>query len=129
MFTNLYSTSKTLRFSLIPQGDTLNNIEKAGILAEDERLAEDFKKVKKIANDWLKNFINESLAGVSLSLENLLIYEEKYNLFPRNEKDEEEFDDIKTKLRKEVVFYLAKNPKFKLLGSADFIRKEINVGK
>ena len=125
MFTNLYSTSKTLRFELIPESDTLNNIEKAGILTEDEKLAEDFKKVKKIADAWLKNFINESLTGVSLSLENLLIYEEKYNIFPRNEKDEEEFNDIKAKLRKEIVSYLAKNPKFKLLGSADLIRKEL----
>lgn len=123
--TNLYPVSKTLRFSLIPQNETLHNIEKAGILTEDEKLAEDFKKVKKIADDWLKNFINESLTGASLNLEDLLIFEEKYNLFPRNEKDEEEFINIKTKLRKEIVSYLTKNPKFKLLGTADLIRKEL----
>ena len=124
-FTNLYSNSKTLRFGLIPEGDTLSNIEKTGILAEDERLAEDFKKVKKIADEWLKAFINESLAGRSLNLEDLLIFEEKYNIFPRDEKDEEEFNDIKAKLRKEIVSYLAVNPKFKLLGSADLVRKEL----
>ncbi len=124
-FTNLYSNSKTLRFELIPEGDTLFNIEKAGILAEDEKLAEDFKKVKKIADNWLKTFINDSLTGVSINLEDLFLFEEKYSIFPRDEKNEEEFNDIKAKLRREIVSFFIRNPKYKLIASAELIRKEL----
>ena len=47
-FTNLYSLSKTLRFELIPQGNTLEMIERQGLLIKDETRAENYKKVKKL---------------------------------------------------------------------------------
>ena len=46
-FTRLYSLSKTLRFGLIPVGDTLKNVIESDILKEDEQRAEDYVKVKK----------------------------------------------------------------------------------
>ena len=39
-FTNCYSLSKTLRFELRPVGKTLEYIQNAGFLAEDEQRAE-----------------------------------------------------------------------------------------
>ena len=63
-FTNIYSLSKTLRFGLIPQGDTLRNIEVNGILADDADRAEEKKKVQKLADDYQKAFIERALAGI-----------------------------------------------------------------
>ena len=45
-FTNLYQLSKTLRFELIPQGQTLENIEKNGLLQQDEQRARITSKLK-----------------------------------------------------------------------------------
>lgn len=45
-FTNLYSVSKTLRFELIPQGETRAHLN--DLIAEDEQRAEDYKEVKKV---------------------------------------------------------------------------------
>ena len=47
-FTGLYSLSKTLRFELIPIGKTLENIEKKGIIVQDEKRACEYEKVKGI---------------------------------------------------------------------------------
>ena len=53
-FTNLYPLSKTLRFELIPKGETLHNIEKHGLLTEDINRANDYKEVKRIIDDYHK---------------------------------------------------------------------------
>jgi CRISPR-associated protein Cpf1 len=45
-FTGLYPISKTLRFELIPQGKTLEHIEKSDILKNDNQRADDYKEVK-----------------------------------------------------------------------------------
>lgn len=47
-FTNLFPLSKTLRFKLIPIGNTLKNIEASGILDEDRHRAESYVKVNEI---------------------------------------------------------------------------------
>lgn len=39
-FTNLYPLSKDLMFKLIPQGETLENIKKNGLLTCDEKRGE-----------------------------------------------------------------------------------------
>jgi hypothetical protein len=124
-FTNLYSTSKTLRFNLVPEGDTLKNIEKNGILKQDEQLAVDFKKAKKIADNWLKDFLNKSLEGATLNADNLTSFEESYNTFPRTDEEQKRFEELQKTLRKEITSCFQKNPKYKLLGSADLIKKEL----
>ena len=37
-FTNLYSLSKTLRFELVPQGKTLDNMKKNHVIDDDIRI-------------------------------------------------------------------------------------------
>lgn len=44
-FTNLYPLSKTLRFRLIPVGETLKHFIDSGILEEDQHRAESYVKV------------------------------------------------------------------------------------
>lgn len=50
-FTNLYPVSKTLRFELIPEGETLHYLEKNGVLENDEKRNEDYKKLKKLMDE------------------------------------------------------------------------------
>ena len=54
-FTNLYSLSKTLRFELKPIGNTLENM--AHVIEQDEHRAESYKLVKKIIDQYHRQFI------------------------------------------------------------------------
>ena len=60
-FVNQYSLSKTLQFSLIPQGETEENFAKK-VLEEDKQRAEDYKEVKKYIDRYHKVFIEEALS-------------------------------------------------------------------
>lgn len=60
-FENLYQVSKTLRFELRPIGKTLENIEKNGLLDQDEQRAESYKVVKKLIDFYHKHFIDSNL--------------------------------------------------------------------
>ena len=66
-FTNLYPVSKTLRFELIPEGETLHYLEKNGVLENDEKRNEDYKKLKKLMDEYYRAYIDEALANVHLS--------------------------------------------------------------
>lgn len=65
-FTGLYPVSKTLRFELVPQGKTLININKSGLLEDDEHRADSYKKVKKVIDEYHKSFIDNSLSCLIL---------------------------------------------------------------
>lgn len=66
-FTNIFQLSKTLRFELIPIGDTQKHIEENGILENDERRAEQYKQMKKIIDEYHKAFINRAMTGIKLT--------------------------------------------------------------
>jgi CRISPR-associated protein Cpf1 len=66
-FHQLYQLSKTLRFELKPQGKTLEHIQSSDILSNDEHRAESYKLVKKIIDEYHKDFIEKSLSKVNLS--------------------------------------------------------------
>lgn len=68
-FTNLYPLSKTLRFRLIPVGETLKHFIGSGILEEDQHRAESYVKVKAIIDDYHRTYIENSLSGFELPLE------------------------------------------------------------
>ena len=84
-FINKYQVSKTLRFELIPQGNTLENIKKNGILDEDEHRAESYKIVKEIIDRYHKAFIEDTLS--EFYLQGLDVY---YDYYTRIRKTEEE---------------------------------------
>ena len=99
-FTNRYSLSKTLRFELIPVGNTLNNIKNKGLLSKDNERAQNYKEVKKIIDRYHKYFIELALKEVRLTLLNR--YHEMYYQ-NKEERDEKDFKKLKDDLRKEVV--------------------------
>ena len=96
-FTNLYPISKTLRFELQPIGKTKENIEKNGILARDEKRAEDYQRVKNFIDDYHKQFIKDRLWNFELplysegNLDSLEEYQALYEMSKRNDVQEAEF--------------------------------------
>jgi CRISPR-associated protein Cpf1 len=107
-FTNLYSLSKTLRFELIPQGNTLEMIEQHGLLIKDETRAENYKKVKKIIDEYHKDFINKAIEGLVLDgLEDFILI---YNKALRSEDDKKQMALLQTSLRKQISERFSKHP-------------------
>jgi CRISPR-associated protein Cpf1 len=112
-FTNKYKLSKTLRFALEPQGATLSHIEANGILEEDQIRAEEAKKVKKLANDYHKAFIDRILD--SLSLHGIEAYE--FAFFDDSEKSDEILACYAKDLREQITAAFKNDPAFESLGS------------
>ncbi len=65
-FTHKYQVPKTLRFELIPQGKTLENLTKLGMVVEDKQRSENYKKLKPVIDRIYKGFIENSLARVNV---------------------------------------------------------------
>lgn len=101
-FTNLYPVSKTLRFELIPQGETRAHLN--DLIAEDEQRAEDYKEVKKYIDRYHKWFIDDCLSKVPNSPlgEEMILLLNKY-IEANNEKDGEGPDKVQDDLRKLIV--------------------------
>lgn len=100
-FINKYSLSKTLRFELIPQGKTLEHIEKKGLISEDVAMAEDYDKIKKIIDEYHKAFIDKALSNVHLSSVN--DYVEAYN---NAQREPDKLEKCAEASRKEIVSFL-----------------------
>lgn len=119
---NLYEVSKTLRFELVPQGKTKENIEKEGILKIDEYRNEIFKKVKKYCDEYHKYFIDFCLKEAKLK--ELNNYYKFFTKADKNLDDKKTFEEIQGILRKEIINYFKSNKDFEIL----FSKKLINFG-
>ncbi len=124
-FINEYPVSKTLRFELIPVGKTLEHIEADGVLDCDEKRAEDYKKVKKLLDEYYKNFIEISLANTVLDSDDLREYERLYNIKNKSDKEKRDFEKQHEKLRKQVVKGMKNHEKFNTLFKKEVIEKEL----
>ena len=120
-FTNLYSLSKTLRFELQPIGKTLDNINANGFLANDAHRAESYKKVKKLIDEYHKDFIESVLGDFKLNSEYLQLY---YELYSQATKDKQ-FKDIQDKLRKAIAGALKGDVRYKTIDKKELIRQDM----
>ncbi len=77
-FTNRYTVNRTLRFSLIPQGATLKNLELGKILESDKKRADAYSKAKQILDRMHKAYIEKTLTGFAFSEEELKQIAEAY---------------------------------------------------
>lgn len=103
-FTNKYQLSKTLRFELKPVGKTLEHIEAKGLLSEDEKRAESYKKMKKTIDGFHKYFIELAMSTVRLT--HLEAFQALFNApteFKKEEAFKKELEKVQDKLRKEIV--------------------------
>lgn len=130
-FTNLYPLSKTLRFRLIPVGETLKHFIESGILEEDQHRAESYVKVKAIIDDYHRAYIENSLLGFELPLESsgkLNSLEEYYmyhNIHSKTEEIQNLLSKVRTNLRKQIVVQLTKNETFKRIDKKELIQNDL----
>ena len=115
--TGLYSLSKTLRFELKPIGKTLEHIESKGFITQDEKRAEEYKRVKDIIDRYHKSFITMCLCGFKFNQEDLDTYAALAEDFNR---DEKAFEESKKTLRKQIVGAFKKGG-----GYSDLFKKEL----
>ena len=108
--TGLYSLSKTLRFELKPIGKTLEQIERKGLLTQDEQRSEEYERMKIIIDDYHKRFIAMCLRNCKLKVENidnqndsLEEYASLLSKSKRDASDENVLEKIKENLRKQIV--------------------------
>lgn len=126
-FTNLFSLQKTLRFELIPQGETMEMIERHGIIKQDEHRSESYKEVKKIIDNYHKFFINDRLSNFHFdNSPNKNYLRRYYDLYLRREKTMEEISEFKRlqdKLREEIVTQLTECELYKKILGGKLIRE------
>ena len=124
-FTGLYPLSKTLRFELIPQGKTIEHIEKNGLLETDAHRAESYILVKKIIDEYHKHFISNVLSGFRLfGLEDYYMY---YHIQKRDDEQKKKFDEIQLKLRKQIAERFTKHESYKNLFAKELIKDELKT--
>lgn len=108
-FTELYPVSKTLRFELKPIGKTLENIEKKGLIAQDEQRDREYQRVKDIIDRYHRQFIRKCLQNFKLKLnsegekDSLEEYYEYISNAKRNEAEDKLFNKVKENLRKQII--------------------------
>ena len=130
--TGQYPVSKTIRFDLQPIGKTKENIEKGGILQQDEQRAEDYKTVKGFIDEYHKQFIKDRLWNFRLPLiseghlDSLEEYQTLYLLAKRNDAQEAEFKEVKDNLRSIIARRLTeKGSAFERIFKKELIREDL----
>ena len=130
-FTNLYPISKTLRFSLIPVGKTMEHIIASGLLEQDEHRANSYEKVKKIIDRYHKWYIENTLKNFRLKYTDKGHHdslEEYYTFYMAGSKEETQqklFDNIRENLRKQISERLTNNEQFKRIGKQQLIKEDL----
>lgn len=127
-FTNLYSKSKTLRFELKPVGETLENIQRSGIIERDTVRAENYRKMKKTIDEFHKSFIDRALTGAKLT--KLDEFDALYRASAdekRTETWKKAFDSCKQALRREIVACFKKQEDFSDLNKKELIRNRLKA--
>lgn len=122
-FYNQYPVSKTLRFELIPQNETLENMQKNGVLEDGEKRSEDYKKLKVLMDEYYRQYIDEVLSDVHL--EGLDGYARLYKIENRSEPEKAEFEQIQQELRDQVVDFLKSGERYNILFKKELIEKEL----
>lgn len=128
-FTGLYPVSKTLRFELIPVGNTAKSIQEHGIIEADTRRAKSYQQMKKTLDEYHRQFIENCLSTVHLT--HLDDYFKMYTASPdeKAQKDfRKKFIDLQQSLRSEIAdSFMEKDANGKkvsrLPGVGDLIKK------
>ena len=138
-FSGLYPVSKTLRFEAKPIGETLNNIIKSGILNQDRHRAESYQKVKKLIDEYHKEFIDEVMSNFSFPDGKLEEYRRCYfskkdsektkNKSEKAKKDfekaKEDFNNLQSKMRNTMFEKIKGYEKYKHIDKQVLINKEL----
>lgn len=122
-FIALSKVQKTLRNELKPTPFTAEHIKQRGIISEDEYRAQQSLELKKIADEYYRNYITHKLNDINnLDFYNLFdAIEEKYK---KNDKDNrDKLNLMEASKRKEIEKMLSADDNFKSMFEAKLITK------
>lgn len=114
--TNVYSLSKTLRFELKPQYETLENIKANNIMLNDEKRKKNYLQFKLISDEIFKQIIIEQLSLFKFDLTDLKKFEEALI-----NKEIKQIDILAKKMMKELDNELNKSEKLKKIYGKEII--------
>ena len=117
------SISKTLQFELRPVGKTLENIKIGEFLEKDEQRSKEFDELKKLIDNFHKEFIDLALASSQIDWSNL---ESAYKKGKDATEDEDPFEKEAEEYRKKISEIFSKGPHketFSNLFKEDLIKK------
>lgn len=115
------SLSKTLRNSLIPVLDTQKNIEKNGIIIEDELRAEKRLELKEIMDDYYRYYIETKLSNIRKINWTPLFEAMKENVKNNTAKNQKELEEIQKEKRAELYGILKEDEDFKKMFGAKLV--------
>lgn len=130
-FTNLYPLSKTLRFELRPIGSTLQHMQAHGVIATDQARAEDYKRAKKIIDEFHKCFIAHVLSAFHFEVEpedstpSLATFYKAYLQPNKTEAESQAFVKLQDDLRKQVAKTFEKHDTYKRLFKKELIKEDL----
>lgn len=126
-FIALSKVQKTLRNELKPTPFTAEHIKQRGIISEDEYRAQQSLELKKIADEYYRNYITHKLNDINnLDFYNLFkAIEEKYK---KNDKDNrDKLDLVEKSKRGEIAKLLSADDNFKSMFEAKLITQLLPV--
>lgn len=122
-FINRYPLSKTLRFSLIPVGETENNFNKNLLFEKDKQRAENYEKVKGYIDRFHKEYIESVLSKARIEKVN-----EYANLYWKSNKDDfdiKAMESLENDMRKQISKQLKSNARYKRLFGKELICEDL----
>lgn len=122
-FINRYPLSKTLRFSLIPVGETENNFNKNLLLEKDKQRAENYEKVKGCIDRFHKEYIESVLANTKI--EKVNEYADLYWKNNKNDSDTETMELLEDDMRKQISKQLTSTASYKRLFGKELICEDL----
>ncbi len=128
-FKQLYKVQKTLRFELIPQGNTLENMKKNNVFSDDKEKYDKYPEAKKIIDAYYRNKINIGLSHFKFKEEDLRKYFELYTKNEPDNKEEKEFKKLKSDFRKSVSKAINNGNIFKMGEVLKEIKKDFENGE
>ena len=122
-FIALSKVQKTLRNELKPTPFTAEHIKQRGIISEDEYRAQQSLELKKIADEYYRNYITHKLNDINnLDFYNLFdAIEEKYKKNDKENRDK--LDLVEKSKRGEIAKLLSADDNFKSMFEAKLITK------
>lgn len=121
-FASLYPVTKTLRFRLLPQGRTEENMQAAKVLENDLERSEAAAVVKGLIKKYHLQFISDTLSGSTLSWQALT---ETLDKFKADHTATAELDSALAAYRCKLAELFTKSPKYKVMATPVSIIKEI----
>lgn len=126
-YTGRYPIRRTVQFSLIPQGETQKWIDQYGFVSADEKRDEDYKELKKIIDNYHRDFIARALDSFKKAIDwnNLIEALEQFQQSNETDKPKarKELEKVQANYQSEIAEAFRKQDDFNSLFKKDLITK------